>query len=515
MSEPLLTISIPTFNRAAYLDTCLHSIFSQLGEEYINDVEIIISNNASTDSTPEIVKKYEKFPFTYIEHKESIGGDNLAYCFEKAKGKYAWVFGDDDFLLPGTLAQIISILKKDEIGVLYLNNLWYDDVADVKIQTFNKINYTTFDDPWAFYDKVNYWVTFITSNIVNKKALDVADWFNKFEGSNFRQLSWTISAIFKVKKNVFISDQILACKANNSGGYSLFKVFGKDINLILDYYVKHGYNKKVKTIVNNNLLLSFFPPFIRNRSDRFLNESYIRVMFPVFWQYRLFWKNIVPLWWAQYKRRFSRFNPKTIIKSKITSLFFKINNSSDYKSRLEGVYNREVEAQKTKFKTIGQNSSIAAERIIRNPQYISIGENFVALRNLRLEAWDEYAGVLFQPEITIGNNVIFNTDVHIGCINKVVIGDNVMMASRIYISDHSHGDVTAEALALPPSLRPLVSKGPVIIHDNVWIGEGACVLPGVTIGRNAIVGANAVVTKSVPENAIVAGVPAQIIKILN
>jgi acetyltransferase-like isoleucine patch superfamily enzyme len=165
-----------------------------------------------------------------------------------------------------------------------------------------------------------------------------------------------------------------------------------------------------------------------------------------------------------------------------------------------------------KFKNFGTGSSLPDMCIIKNEQHMSIGKNFYALYNLRIEAWDLYAGQKFSPEIVIGDNVNMNTDCHIGCINKVVIGNNVLMASRIYISDHSHGEVNSAALALPPVRRPLHTKGPVIIGDNVWIGEGVCIMPGVTIGENAIIGANAVVTKDVPANAVVGGNPARLIR---
>lgn len=164
------------------------------------------------------------------------------------------------------------------------------------------------------------------------------------------------------------------------------------------------------------------------------------------------------------------------------------------------------------FKKIGNNINFPENRSIKNPQYISIGNSFSALQNLRLEAWDKYGSIEYSPEIIIGNNVCFNTDVHIGAINKVCIGDNVLIASRVYISDHSHGEITADAIKLPPGQRALFSKGPVVIENNVWIGEGVSILPAVVIGENSIIGANSVVTKSIPPNSIVAGNPARVIK---
>lgn len=187
-------------------------------------------------------------------------------------------------------------------------------------------------------------------------------------------------------------------------------------------------------------------------------------------------------------------------------LFSQIKEALEYK---------ELDALKKKFNYFGENSELKKPYFIKNPQYISIGENFSAMWHLRIEAWDEYAGIKYCPQIIIGNNVRLNTDVHIGCIDKVIIGNNVLMASRIYISDHSHGDISADALSKAPAKRSLVSKGPVIIEDNVWIGEGVCIMPGVTIGRNSIIGANAVVTKTISANSVAIGVPAKVIKYLS
>ena len=166
----------------------------------------------------------------------------------------------------------------------------------------------------------------------------------------------------------------------------------------------------------------------------------------------------------------------------------------------------------TDLKFIGENAYFAFPFYLKGGAYIKIGANASFDQRLRLDAIDTFLGDSFNPEIRIGNHVSIQKDCHIGAINKIIIGNNVLLASKVYISDHSHGEITAEALSMPPALRKLHSKGPVIIEDNVWLGEGVVVLAGVTIGENSIVGANAVVTKSIPKNCVAAGNPARIIR---
>lgn len=172
-------------------------------------------------------------------------------------------------------------------------------------------------------------------------------------------------------------------------------------------------------------------------------------------------------------------------------------------------------AYKRRFGSVGSNSSIEFPSLITNPQNIFIGDNFSALSRFRIETFSEYQGETFSPRIVIGDNVAFNNDCHLGCINRIEIGNNVLGASRIYISDHYHGSISTEGIKIVPVDRPLYSKGPVIIKDNVWIGEGVAIMPGVTIGCNSIIGANSVVTSDIPENCVAAGVPAKVLKNLS
>ena len=158
----------------------------------------------------------------------------------------------------------------------------------------------------------------------------------------------------------------------------------------------------------------------------------------------------------------------------------------------------------------GESMNLPLPHHILGAQYMQIGRHFSSLPGLRMECLDEYHGQHFSPKLLIGEGVSFNSYCHVGVINRVEIGDNVMIGSFVLITDHSHGELARSEI--PFAERPLLSKGPVIIEDNVWIGEHACIMPGVTIGEGSIIGANAVVTHDVPPYSVAVGVPAKVVK---
>ena len=115
----------------------------------------------------------------------------------------------------------------------------------------------------------------------------------------------------------------------------------------------------------------------------------------------------------------------------------------------------------------------------------------------------------FEPAIRIGNRVSATGHLTIGAASSVEIGDDALLASHIFISDnqHGHGSVT-----LPFKYQPLEKIAPVRIGAGCWIGEHVVIMPGVDIGEMSIVGANSVVTESVPPRSIVAGSPARVVR---
>lgn len=143
-----------------------------------------------------------------------------------------------------------------------------------------------------------------------------------------------------------------------------------------------------------------------------------------------------------------------------------------------------------------------------------ISEGFTTGVGCRLEAYPASKNKVLY----IGKNVQINDYVHITAMESVKIGNNVLLASKIYISDCSHGSYCGDENDSHPNTIPadrLLFARPVLIEDNVWLGEFVSVLPGVTIGKGTIVGANSVVAKSLPANVIAVGIPAKPIKKFN
>ncbi len=146
---------------------------------------------------------------------------------------------------------------------------------------------------------------------------------------------------------------------------------------------------------------------------------------------------------------------------------------------------------------------------------ISIGEQCYIGKDVQLTATKQFEDQTFDPIISVGDNCSIGDYSHITAINEIRLGNNVRMGKNILITDNSHGASVREMLDTAPNYRPLVSKGPVIIDDNVWIGTKSCIMPNVKIGRCAIIGAGSVVTKDIPPYAVATGVPAKVVKIMD
>ena len=159
---------------------------------------------------------------------------------------------------------------------------------------------------------------------------------------------------------------------------------------------------------------------------------------------------------------------------------------------------------KIKFNNFGKKSVIIPFYSIQNPSSINVGDNVFISEGAKLFCKENES----SPTLFIGNGTYIGRDFHVNAWKDVRIGNNVLISDRVHISDATH---IYDSIQSPIILQGDRFEGRVHIGDGCWIGVGAVVLPGITLGKNVIVGSNTVVTKSMSDNLIVAGNPAKII----
>lgn len=167
--------------------------------------------------------------------------------------------------------------------------------------------------------------------------------------------------------------------------------------------------------------------------------------------------------------------------------------------------------QKKRFGKFGKNSFIVPTlNQLVGSRNIYVGDSVKIGRMATLTTWGKQKS---KGSIQIGSGAKIGDFFHISAIDHIEIGENVLTGRWVTIVDNSHGDISDCYEA--PIMRELKSKGPVVIEKNVWLADKVTVCPGVTIGEGSIIGANSVVTKSIPPRSVAAGVPARIINQLN
>jgi acetyltransferase-like isoleucine patch superfamily enzyme len=160
----------------------------------------------------------------------------------------------------------------------------------------------------------------------------------------------------------------------------------------------------------------------------------------------------------------------------------------------------------------GQNTRIGQPRRLEGAGYIRFGDNCHLGVNAWISAYDSYpySNQKFTPQITIGNDVFIGDFATITCVNKLIIEDCVEISDFLYISDNVHSITPEEGVSIRK--RRLISRGHTKIGAYCGIGINVAILPGVTLGKYCIVGAQSVVTHSFPDYSLIMGNPAVLVK---
>lgn len=264
-NQPLLTIAIPTYDRASFLDLCLKRISEEIARLNTYQrclVKVYVSDNASPDDTPGVIARYQaQWPgvFEAVRNHENIGPDlNVAQCYESAITPYVWIVGDDDVLLPGGLGMVLDVILREEFDILYVNNYWFKEHYTEKPRRNGRHGVVTFRSSLEFARHTNVMLTFISGLIV-RSGVDL-NYRSKFAGSNMLHLSWVLSLLRDGKCFATIKDWVVAAKGSNSGGYELVKVFGNNLTKISNEILMD--TPELAKVIQNGVIVNFFPAFI-------------------------------------------------------------------------------------------------------------------------------------------------------------------------------------------------------------------------------------------------------------
>ncbi len=230
MKQKVLSLCFPTYNRGWCMKEQIERLKS-CPKETLDKMEIIISDNCSTDDTQQIVENAIKsgFQCRYIRNESNLGMDeNFVSCFRKAQGRYVWLLGDDDTIIIDSLEQIVKLLDvPKEYGLLHLYQ---------KKDIHQDIIYVSDKDEMAKY--VSYYVTFISANVVNTKFVPTID-FEKYMGTWFTLVPLYVMSFIKEPRNIVYNIQTFekAKDYSRNGGYNFFEVFVRNFQDILKEFV--------------------------------------------------------------------------------------------------------------------------------------------------------------------------------------------------------------------------------------------------------------------------------------
>ena len=271
MDNPLLSVCIPTFNRAQYLSACLDSILVQCKNIKVRDaIEIVISDNNSPDNTRSAVRTYQKkFPHVsirYVRNKTNIGTKNTMTVATYAKGTYIWFFSDDDLQKRFALQTVLNVLKKNRPDLIMVNldmcSLDSKKLVDPNLFRINKDYYFLSKKrlfsflEGRFFLPIDWFLTSY-SNMIIKKSI--------FDENNRR-----INAVYNKKHHVFPHAALIYYTPQDYSTY----VLAKSIALYRTGNRSFGPKKEIE-------FLEYWYPVLKMHYDTIcsMNRKYISYRF--------------------------------------------------------------------------------------------------------------------------------------------------------------------------------------------------------------------------------------------
>ncbi|WP_270170787.1 glycosyltransferase [Paenibacillus sp. SYP-B4298] len=228
--QPLMSICIPTYNRAGDLSRCLASIYDQIGDTEL--IEVVVSDNASTDGTSEILKHFAArySNFRYVRNEVNVGADaNIMSVVAKGRGTFLKIQGDDDFFLPGTVLPLLNVLYQHrECAVIHIDLIHPSGEVVVG---------NGMDDYLA---RTSIYSSFISSTILRRKEWEQIEEKSLFLSSSFNQIYWQYAILEQHPQFCIVHRSIFSYAGNDNANYDFGEVFIDGYQRILQHFVGKG-----------------------------------------------------------------------------------------------------------------------------------------------------------------------------------------------------------------------------------------------------------------------------------
>lgn len=296
----LISICIPTYNRANELDECLNSIFSQIdSNELKNNIVVEVFDDCSSDNTTSIVNNYKNNYSNILFHtnKENIGMDkNFQKMFYESKARFIFTLGDDDVLLPGALEYIYTFIRNHEkASIIYMNtksfygNYSYNNLSSERLALNEDLINISKD---TLLQTLGIWITLLSGVIINRDNLIQKKYSEKYVGSFFLQAHIFLNACRNNANIVILSYPCVGIRGENSGGYNFYYVWCYQYKkLLMETAVNVGFNSKLARKIYIDSLTSSLRSrlwIIRNNNTSFTlpNKKYLfksTIMYPILW----------------------------------------------------------------------------------------------------------------------------------------------------------------------------------------------------------------------------------------
>ena len=306
---PLLSICIPTFNRAPFLAELLEALLPQL-PALGDQVELLISDNASTDATPRLVASFQKrgLALRSVRNAENLGADgNFLQCLSLSRGRYLWLLGDDDLPTPNAVPQLVSLLVQGErtgpFDLVYLSSFGFSgrlpaDLSPLTEDRFGRFAEVVTDGAYLL-EKVNALIGLISVVIVNRERLLSTPHppLNALRDSNLLQLGFVFPLLHQQCRVLFLWQRLLAYRHFNSGGWGICEVFGLRLHRIAQRYF--AAKPQLARALMNGVLRYWLPDSImlarRGREQAMNEEPIVPMLRPIFRRNWRFWLCVVPV----------------------------------------------------------------------------------------------------------------------------------------------------------------------------------------------------------------------------